>query len=319
MECLSRPENVTAIGEYVCESIRMVIIEHACLPPLAQRYHVSPIALFLREGDGIFRRLLFGGKVIEFLATEQPQIFNHRADVVVRTEGSLLFHVEFQAANEAGFVLRMMEYYAYLVRFYNQHVFQRVLYLGREPLRMEQSFTSPSMNFQFEIINLRELDSELLLASEDWADNALALLAKGEPEKVLEVILPRLRAMKGEDQDWAAGTLLQLSGILGIEETVNDRLKEVGMINLMENKVLGPLIRQQFEQGEQKGRSEGEQKGRSEGRQEGRQDLLLEQLTEKFGSLPVWALKRLESASSENLHAWAKRILSGTTLEETLR
>ena len=95
------------------------------------------------------------------------------------------------------------------------------------------------------------------------------------------------------------------------------------MINLMENKVLGPLIRQQFEQGEQKGRSEGEQKGRSEGRQEGRQkgrqDLLLEQLTEKFGPLPVWAMKRLEAASSEDLHTWAKRILRGTTLEDTLR
>ncbi len=278
---------------------------------MAQRYDVSLKTLFLREGEGIIRKLLFGGKVVEFLATEQPQIFNHRADLVVRTARSLLFHVEFQAYNETDFVLRMMEYYVYLVRVYKQHVFQRVLYLGREPLRMEQSFTSPSMNYRFEIVNLRELDSEVLLASEDWADNALALLAKGEPEKVLEVILPRLRAMNSEDQDWAAGTLLQLSGILGIEETVNDRLKEVGMINLMENKVLGPLIRQQFEQGEQK--------GRSEGRQEGRQDLLLEQLTEKFGPLPVWAMKRLEAASSEDLHTWAKRILSGTTLEETLR
>ena len=282
---------------------------------MSQRYDVSLKTLFLREGAGIIRELLFGGKVIEFLATEQPQIFNHRADLVVRTEDSLLHHVELQAANESGFVLRMMEYYVYLVRFHKQHVIQRVLYLGREPLRMESTFTSPSMEFRFEIVNLREFDSELLLASEDWADNALALLAKGEPEKVLEVLLPRLRAMKGEDQDWAAGTLLLLSGRLGMEEMVSDKLKEVGMINLMENKVLGPLIRQQFEQGEQKGRSE----GRQEGRQKGRQDLLLEQLTEKFGPLPVWAMKRLEAASSEDLHTWAKRILSGTTLEETLR
>ena len=49
--------------------------------PLAQRYDVSLKALFLREGDGIFRRLRFGGKVIAFLATEQPQILNHRADL----------------------------------------------------------------------------------------------------------------------------------------------------------------------------------------------------------------------------------------------
>ena len=81
---------------------------------MAQRYDVSLKTLFLRGGDGIIRRLLFGGRVIEFLATEQPQIFNHRADIVVRTEDASLHHVEFQAANEAGFALRMLEYYGYL-------------------------------------------------------------------------------------------------------------------------------------------------------------------------------------------------------------
>ena len=79
-----------------------------------------------------------------------------------------------------------------------------------------------------------------------------------------------------------------------MEETVSDRLKEVGMIDVMENKVLGPLIRQRMEQGERK--------GRSEGKQEGRQDLLQDQLTEKFGSLPVSVLKRLQAASTEALH-----------------
>jgi len=274
---------------------------------MAHRYDVSLKALFLSEGDGIMRRLLFGGKVVEFLATEQPQVFNHRADLVVRTEYGLLRHVEFQTFNEVDFALRMLEYYAYLVRVYKQHVSQVVLYLGREPLRLEAAYTSPSIGFRFEIVNLREFDAGPLLASEDWADNLLALLAKGEPEVALEVVLSRLRAMKSKDQDWAAGTLLQLSGILGIEETVNDRLKEAGMINLMENKVLGPLLQQQFEQGERKGRGEGQQ------------DLLQEQLTEKFGSLPVWALQRLQGASAEDLHAWAKRILRSTTLEDTLR
>ena len=59
---------------------------------MGQRYDVSLKALFLREGDGILRRLLFGGKVTEYLATEQPQVFNHRADMVVRTEDGSLHH-----------------------------------------------------------------------------------------------------------------------------------------------------------------------------------------------------------------------------------
>ena len=134
---------------------------------MAQRYDVSLKSLFLREGDGIIRRLLFGGKVVEFLATEQPQIFNRRADLVVRTEDGLLHHVELQAFNEFGFELRMLEYYVYLVRAYKQHVAQTVLYLGKEPLRLEHAYMSPSIDFRFKIVNLREYDAGPLLASED--------------------------------------------------------------------------------------------------------------------------------------------------------
>ena len=117
---------------------------------MAQRYDVSLKALFLREGDGIIRRLLFGGKVTEFLATEQPRVSNHRADFVVRTEDGLLHHVEFQTFNETGFAIRMMEYYGYLVRTHDQHVSQTVLYLGRDPLRLESTYTSPSMDYRFD-------------------------------------------------------------------------------------------------------------------------------------------------------------------------
>jgi hypothetical protein len=163
---------------------------------------------------------------------------------------------------------------------------------------LEGTYTSPSIDFRFEIVNLREFDAESLLASGDWADNALALLAKGEQEKALESVLPRLRAMNNEDQAWAAGTLLLLSGILGIEETVRERLKNVGMINLMENKVLGPMI--------------------LEGERKGGQELLQELLIEKFGSLPQWATERLRAASVEHLHLWAKRILRSPSLEDTL-
>ena len=286
---------------------------------MAHRYDVSLKALFLREGDGIIRQRLFGGRVTEHLATEQPQVLNNRADMVVRTEDGRLHQVEFQVNNEPGFGLRMFEYYAYLVCSYKQHVVQTVLYLGREPLRLESGYSSPSMDFQFEIIDLREFDAETLLASDDWADIALALLAEGDREKVLEVAVSRLREMGREERAWASGTLLLLSGILKIEEMVGERMKEAGMINVMENKVLAPLMLEQYALGEAKGRSEGKQEGVHEGRQEGQRGLLLDQLTEKFGPLPEWAVTRLQSASVDELHVWAKRVLRSGSLEDTLR
>ena len=145
------------------------------------------------------------------------------------------------------------------------------------------------------------------MASGDWADVALGLLAKGDPEKALAVAISRLREMGREERAWASGTLVLLSGILGIARTVNERLKEVGVINLMENEVLGPLILQQYE------------KGLGEGMQQGMRGVLSEQLTEKFGALPEWAIARLQSASGEELHRWAKRVLRSASLEDSLQ
>jgi predicted transposase YdaD len=298
---------------------------------MAHRYDVSLKSLFLREGDGIIRRLLFGGRVVEHLSTEQPQVLNNRADMVVRTEDGAAHQVEFQARNEADFALRMMGYYTFWACVLREHVSQTVLYMGREPLRMPSGYQSPSMDFRFEIINLREIDAAPLLASEDWADVALALLAKGDWEEALRVAVSRLSQMEKEERAWASGTLVLLSGILGIEETVNERMKEAGMIDLLENKVVGPLLLEAERkgrlegklegklEGERHGRLEGERQGRLQGLRQGLRDLLEEQLTDKFGPLPVWASERLDGASAEEFHLWAKRVLRAGELEEVFR
>src|SRR5258708_352789 len=158
---------------------------------MAQHIDVSLKTLFLGEGDGIIRRMLFGGRVTEFLPTEQPLVSNRRADLVAGTEDRSLHHVEFQAANEGSFGLRMLEYYTYLVCTHRRHVAQFVLYLGREPMRLEDGFRSASMDFRFEIVNLREFDAAPLMASPDWADNLLALLAHREPERAWDVVRRR--------------------------------------------------------------------------------------------------------------------------------
>ena len=168
---------------------------------MAQPYDTALKAMFLRDGDGIIRRQLFGGKVSEVLPTEQPQVYNLRADLVVRAREGGLHQVEFQATNEVGLPRRILRYYIYLEGAYGEHVTQTVLYMGREPMRLKDTYTTPTLQFRFAIVNLRELDAEPLLASPDWVDNVLALLAKGSPERALDVVLPRI-PLKGEEQDW---------------------------------------------------------------------------------------------------------------------
>jgi predicted transposase YdaD len=59
--------------------------------------------------------------------------------------------------------------------------------------------------------------------------------------------------------------------------------------------------------------------GRQEGRQEGEARLLRRQLNLRFGTLPDWADQQLNQATTDQLEAWALRILDADSLEAVLR
>ena len=58
------------------------------------------------------------------------------------------------------------------------HIEQVVLYLGKEPLRMRSVIETPSMRFQFRLIDIGEVDGDVLAASGDLGDVMLAVLAR---------------------------------------------------------------------------------------------------------------------------------------------
>ena len=151
---------------------------------------------------------------------------------------------------------------------------------------------------------MQDYRADELLASKDWGDNLWALGANGDRPTVLQEILAKLIAMRPEDRESALAELTAFSGILKLDELLNQKLKEFPMLNvdLEENAVVRPLI----------------EKGRQEGRQEGRQDLLLDLLTEKFGPLPAWVAERVHMGSAEQLDHWVRLVLRGRSLKDIL-
>ena len=61
---------------------------------------------------------------------------------------------------------------------------------------------------------------------------------------------------------------------------------------------------------------EGRREGRQEGRQEGQVELLLRQLSLRFGSLPEATAERVQRATDVALARWADRVLTATSLDE---
>ncbi|MGM0760798.1 MAG: DUF4351 domain-containing protein [Thermodesulfobacteriota bacterium] len=61
------------------------------------------------------------------------------------------------------------------------------------------------------------------------------------------------------------------------------------------------------------------QEGRQEGMQQGEAQVLLRQLSRKFGEPPSEIRHKIESADSERLLLWSERVLTARTLEEVLQ
>ena len=170
-----------------------------------------------------------------------------------------------------------------------EHVEQVVLYVGREPLTMLPVFETPSMRYEFQLLDMHEVDGEPLVESNDWGDNLLALLTPVEQERVLRKVEEQIRKLKGEEQETAARLFVILAGIIGLEETV---IRRLNMIDIMENRVLGPAILK------------------------GEATMLASLLEERFGTLPEWVADKLGSAKEAELMAWGKRVLSAQTLDD---
>jgi len=60
----------------------------------------------------------------------------------------------------------------------------------------------------------------------------------------------------------------------------------------------------------------GIKKGQRQGMQQGMQLLIRKLLMRRFGQLPEWVDKRLESAESRDLKQWAERILDARDLQD---
>ena len=87
------------------------------------------------------------------------------------------------------------------------------------------------------------------------------------------------------------------------------------MIDLMENKVIGPAIRL----GERRGERRGQQRGEQVGEHRGKVKMLLTLLKQRFGQLPAGTTELIDQASERKLLSMSKRILTAKSLDAVLR
>jgi hypothetical protein len=229
-----------------------------------------------------------------------------RVDLLGELPDGGLVHIELQSRNEKDFPLRMAEYLFGILRKHGRLARQVALYVEEAPLRMKDGIEGPGVSVRFHLVDIRDLDGEQLLASPYPGDNILALLTRlGKQPAALRRILKRIAAGQPRDRDGALAELFIIAGLRRMEDEARTEAKKMPVLNdIMDNKVIGPAIRQGLVQ------------GRAEGRVEGQVEIVLSLIQKRFGRIPPAVAERIAALKPAQLKRVGLRLLDAQRIED---
>ena len=265
-----------------------------------QEYDVA-LKLLLRGSAKLTMRELTGSTVETWLDIEMSKVQNPRVDLLGETAEKGLVHLELQSGNDATMPLRMAEYCLGVFRLFERFPRQVLLYVGEAPLRMESELRGDDVWFRYRVFDIRELDGERLLESEDVGDNVIAILTRLRDHKdAVRRIVERIAGLMPAERATALGQLLILAGLRHLEETVEWEARKMPILgNTLDNKVLGREFKR--------------------GLQEGELTVLRRIIEKRFGAIPTWAEERLTGRSAADLEELSVRVLDAESIEDLLK
>jgi predicted transposase YdaD len=273
-----------------------------------QEYDIA-LKLLLQGPAKLTIRELTGTAIAKWLDVELPKVQNLRLDLLGETVDGELIHLELQSGNDATMPLRMIEYCLGVHRLFGRFPRQILLYVGEAPMRMESKLRGPNLSFEYRLIDIRALDGDRLLESEDVGDNVIAILAQLRDDKeAVHKIMERIAGMTRAEREIALAQLTILAGLRHLAGTVERETKKMPIdLDIRDHETLGPMF------------IEAEQKGLQKGRQEGELAILRRLIEKRFGALPKWAGDKLAALSPSQLEDLSERVLDATSVEEWLR
>jgi hypothetical protein len=207
----------------------------------------------------------------------------------------------------------MAEYCMGVFRLFGKFPRQVLLYVGEAALRMSSELRGPDVWFRYRTIDIRDLDGERLLESEEVGDNVIAILARLRDHKdAVRRIIKRISGLAAADREAALGQLLILAGLRHLEEAVEQEARKMPILDdILDNKVLGREFKRGMQEGELKGELRGELRGELK--------VLRRLLEKRFGAIPGWAEERLAGRSAAELEELSVRVLDARSIEDILK
>jgi hypothetical protein len=210
-------------------------------------------------------------------------------------EDGTILHLEFQSRNDKDMPYRQGIYCLLLGQKYRRRVRQAVIYFGQAKLHMVTELDLGQTRVSYTLLDIRDIDADMFLASGRPADLPLAMLARGGPERLADSLRQAVKLAAAE-RDNVLSELAQLCGLRQLQQPLIMEIKTMLSPTDIFRQI--PQVQDMVRKGQTK--------------------ILRGQIKAKFHTLPKWADERLESASSVQVQRWSKKILTADTLEGVL-
>ena len=290
------------------------------MPELAEQIDPSrPVVFLEQEMRAITRKSKRGQRTVDRLV---------KVWLLDGTETWVLVHVEIQSQEESGFALRMFQYRYRALDLFGERPIACLAILGDpnaswRPQHYASAFLDTRVRFDFRTVKLLDYGDELETLERSANPIARFVVAhlktmetQGDYETRLEW---KLRIIQGLYEmgvaDAEIGQLCHdFDWLLALPEPLALRFHR-SMTRFEEEKEM-PHLSTAERIGRKAGREEGRQEGREEGREEGRRDLLLDQLTVKFGPLSEETVTRVKGLSPTELERVGRAVLTAQRIED---
>jgi predicted transposase/invertase (TIGR01784 family) len=247
------------------------------------------------------------GTPISLSRLEPSELFAEpiRADAVIFLESAdLLAHIEFQTdpVPEIGF--RMTDYRLRGFRRYPQkQMRQIVVYLRRTQSQQvyQNYFELPGLRHEFEVVRLWEQPTEVFLTALGLLPFAVLSQAKDKVQVLREVPRRVDNIEERRDRSNVAAASAILAGLLLEKDVINQVLRK----DIMRESV----IYQEIE-------AEAEARGEARGQVQGELNLVLRQLTRRFGAISPTTEAQIRQLSLSQLEAIGEALLDFSSLSD---
>ncbi len=115
-----------------------------------------------------------------------------------------IFHLEFQSTNDAKMIHRMVAYDYGLAYAHKLEVVSIVIYVGNRKMKMKNILANNGNYYSFRLIDIRDLDPELFLHSDNPKEIIFAFLAEKSNDRIIlltKKIITKLQQLTGSESE----------------------------------------------------------------------------------------------------------------------